>query len=372
MNIVAPDGQATVSVNVVPVQGGVTPAQYLELILGSVTESMQQDVASGWDCISDQTVTSHGLPVTIRKYHPTKNPAMGDLIMTFSRGATCIFMLNIAVAAHMREEYEPAALACARSIKDPEIKERPVSEPTTAFPEKTKGKVSEVRQCLQFTMAQLEEIDKKLVEQLQQDPTNEENLTALAAIRAGIGIKLNQAGKLKRAIDFLTSAVQIDKTCTDLFELLADMLDDLDEPSAPYLAQSYYEDALALDPSLMACRTKLASSYMSKSEFSDARVHYEYLTSHSEDKPVDAHIQPLVLCYVSLGSEKEGIAFLKTMKEKGGGAQIHIALAVLLNQTGSPQAAVAVLKQVASFGNAAMTQYAQTLMTEFTSAKGGN
>ena len=344
MNFNAPDGLATISVNVIPVQEGVTPAQFMQVILDSVTASMAQDEASGWQVTSDKTTTSHGLPVTIRTYHPSKSPAMGDLIMSFSQGSTCVFLLNIAIGVPVRQQYEPLAVACAKSIKDPALKETSVTTGNTVSPVKSKGKVSEVRECLQFTPAQLEEIDKKLVEQLEQDSQNQEYLTALAAIRAGMAIKLNQAGQLKRAIDFLTSAVQIDGTCTDLLELLGDMLDDLDEPSAPYLAQSYYEDALALDPSLTACRTKLASSYMSKSEFSDARVHYEYLTSHGGDKPADTHIQQLVLCYVSLGCEEEGMAFLRKMKEKGGGAQTHIALAVLLNQTGSTEEAVVVLK----------------------------
>ena len=376
INFNAPDGQATISVNVALVQDGFTPAQFMEMILSSVAESMQQDADSGWKCTLDQTVTSHGMPVTIRKYHPSKTPAIGDLIMTFSQGSTSVFMLNIAVAAHMRQKYEPVALACAKSIKDPKVPETPVTGPGTASGTTSRptprGNLSEIGELKQYSLEQLYDVEKLMMQDVQKNPKDAQNLGYLATLRAGIAVKLHQKGEVARAVDYLTNAVNIDGTFVDLLELLGDMLDDLAEPSAPYLAQSYYEDALALDPSLTACRTKLASSYMSKSEFSDARVHYEYLTAHSGDKPVDTHIQSLVLCYVSLGCEEEGIAFLKKMKEIGGGPQIHIALAVLLNQTGSTEEAVTVLKQVASLGNAQMTQYAQTLMTEFTSAKGGN
>jgi tetratricopeptide (TPR) repeat protein len=375
MNFVAPDGQATISVNVVPVQGGVTSAQFLEIILGSVTGSMQEDVASGWECTLDQTVTSHGMPVTIRNYHPAKTPATGDLIMTFTPGSTCIFMLNIAVATDMRDQYEPVALACAKSIKDPEISEAPVIESgtdTASNPEpKSSGKVSEVGQLMQFSLEQLYQVEKNLMEEVKQTPTDQENVGYLATVRAGVAIKLYEQGEVKRAIDYLTDAVQIDGTYVDLLELLGDMLDDLAEPSAPYLAQSYYEDALELDASLTACRTKLAASYMSTGDFSDARVHYEYLTQHSGDKPVGSHIRELMLCYVSLDAEDAGIGFLMTMVETGGGPQLYIALSALLNQKGLTKDAVTILQQVERFQNEALTQYAQTLISQYTSAKGG-
>jgi len=371
MNFNAPDGQATISVNVVPVQEGVTSAQFLEIILGSVTGSMQEDVASGWQCTLDQTVTSHGMPVTIRKYHPAKTPANGDLIMTFTPGATRIFMLNIAVAAHVRDQYESVALACAKSIKDPEIPEPPGGESVTDPEPIPTGKVSEVGQLMQFSLEQLYQVEQKLMEDVKQTPADQENVGYLATVRAGVAIKLYDKGEVKRAIDYLTDAVQVDGTYVDLLELLGDMLDDLPEPAAPYLAQSYYEDALELDAGLTACRTKLAASYMSTGDFEDARVHYEYLTQHSEDKPVETHIRELVLCYVSLDAEDAGIGFLMTMVETGGGPQLYIALSALLNQKGLTKDAVTILQQVKRFQDKALTQYAQTLISQYTSAKGG-
>ncbi len=372
MSITTPDKLASVSVNTVAAQSGMTPVQLLEIVLGSISESMQQDADSGWQCTQSETVKSHGIPVTIQRFHPSKDPSMGDLVMTFSLGSTHLFVLKIAVATHMRTQYESVALACAKSIKDPQIAEESTPTPSGSTEPIARGRISELHELKPFSLDQLNDVERRFMEQLRSNPTDQESLDYLATVRAAIAIRHYEQGDVKRGIDYLTNAVQVAGTFIDLLERLGDMLDDLDEPSAPYLAQSYYEDALALDPSLTACRTKLASSYMSKSAFSDARVHYEYLTDHSEDKPVDTHIQQLVLCYVSLGDEKEGITFLEKMKEEGGGPQIHIALAVLLNQTGSPRKATVVLKQVESFGHAAMTHYARTLMAEYTSTKGGN
>lgn len=123
LNFVGPQGLAKISINVVPFPEDQSRALVLETILEQVTQSVQRDAANGWQCPPDQTVVSHGIPVTIRRFCPTKNPAMGDLIMTFSPTSERLFVLNIAVAAHLRDHYEPVALACAKSIQDPQMTE---------------------------------------------------------------------------------------------------------------------------------------------------------------------------------------------------------------------------------------------------------
>lgn len=69
-------------------------------------------------------------------------------------------------------------------------------------------------------------------------------LKGLGEIRAAMAVAYARTADPNQAIAYLKSAVQLDPSQAAWFETLADVLDDCPSLAAPYLAQSYYEDAL--------------------------------------------------------------------------------------------------------------------------------
>ena len=145
-------------------------------------------------------------------------------------------------------------------------------------------------------MEELQEMEEMLVPMIEQKPGDPELMASLATVRAGKAMMLYEEGDITKAVEYLINSVQLDPTQPGILELLGDVLDDVAEPTAPYLAQSYYEDALELDPSLKPCRLKLAALYMSTGDPDNARVHYEILTRNAPNRPDAAYAQDLALC----------------------------------------------------------------------------
>jgi tetratricopeptide (TPR) repeat protein len=133
----------------------------------------------------------------------------------------------------------------------------------------------------------------------------------LAAVRAGLARESLESGDIEQAYALLTSSVQLDPGHADRFELLADLLDDLPYPAAPLLAQSYYEDALALDPQCRPCRVKLAASFLATGDFADALPHFEWLCRNRGGDPDPELLPQLVLCAQALDEEERIIEFLR-------------------------------------------------------------
>ena len=192
----------------------------------------------------------------------------------------------------------------------------------------------------------------------------------LATVRYQLALAEIFNGNDEVAFAYLQSSVQLDDRNAGRLERLADLLDDLPQPSAPYLAQSYYEDALERDPARRDCRAKLAASYLATGDFTDARHHLEILCRNDGGHPDARFVQDLSLCYLSLDEVFAGADFFATMVEAGGGPPFVVALAIFLNQMGMTADAAAFAGHAAQVADdPEFSAYAAALAKKY--AKGG-
>jgi predicted Zn-dependent protease len=381
MTMTSPDGCALIHVNAILPQNGMTTVQFRDAMVANISQTMPNN---GFKKVSESKQVVNGIETSICKYSSTNPANPGHMIFTFAAGKTHSFVLNIVVGAGF-EQHEQPAIKCALSLYDPAmvpvsppvqppqpnkpaiiIPQPPASGTTTAQPQADDqgGKLS---------MEELQQMEEMLVPMIEQKPGDPELMANLATVRAGKAMVLYEKGDITKAVEYLINSVQLDPTKPDILELLGDVLDDVPEPTAPYLAQSYYEDALELDPSLKPCRLKLAALYMSTGDLDNARVHYEILTRNAPNMPDAAYAQDLALCYLSQNRARDGITFLTEMVTLGGDPRLRLYLSILLNQQGDRNNAVSQLNQVIkTTQDQALLAYAKTLLADFNADKGGN
>jgi predicted Zn-dependent protease len=413
------DGLAQISVSVMQPQNGMPLAQFMDALHDEVVRKLAADPANGWQSIEDRRQTVGGMAFRFRTFRATHGAATGmELGFTFARSASHGVVFNVPMAPQGQARHAAAVRRSLLSLRPPAAVNAPAggasggrmaplvgmrgqgqapsplvgvrtggqssAGATTGGPPALAGvrggsgtastPIASSRGKSMKDMTNMEELKKleallmPLVEADPYGPQREE----LATLRAGMGMLCYEQGDVRQAVDYLVNAVQLDAAKADVLELLGDVLDDLPEPQAPYLAQSYYEDALELDPANRACRLKLAGLYMSTGEFDDARVHYEILTRNAPGRPDPAYAQDLALCYLSLNRTAEAVRFFDEMVRVGNDARLRSFLAIFLNRQGDTRAAMAQAQQVAASADAELASYGKRLLADFRSGKGGN
>lgn len=188
----------------------------------------------------------------------------------------------------------------------------------------------------------------------------------LAEVRAALAFRLEEAGDYEGAFATLQTAARLHPGQADYLEGLGDLLDYLPQPAAPFLAQSYYEEALAVDPGRRACRIKLAASYQATGELRDARDHYEVLMRNPDGLPDARFLQEWSLCAFALDEEQRAVEFLAEMVKSGGGPAFSLFLGIFLNEQGHSQDAAAMARYAAQLAtDAAFRAYAESLATKY-------
>jgi tetratricopeptide (TPR) repeat protein len=208
--------------------------------------------------------------------------------------------------------------------------------------------------------------EARWVAQAQVDPTDAAVVRQLSAVRTEVGNALWRKGDLDGAIDYLANAVKFDPTHAERFERLADLLLYRPEPQAVFLAQSYYEDALALEPQRRGCRAKLAASYLETYEVLDAQRHLKVLVLNGGGTPDGLYVQSLVVTYLELGAAEAGYRFMTKRVGAGGDARFAVAQGVLLQAMGLKGTAKMILSAVAEGEQPALAAYARGLLKRYT------
>ncbi|MCF7973879.1 MAG: hypothetical protein K9N55_08695 [Phycisphaerae bacterium] len=377
MTITSADGFALIHINAILPQNGMTTVQFRDALYANINQTMP---GNGFKKVSESKQTANGIETSFCKYSSTNPANPGTMIFTFAAGETHSFVFNIVVGAGF-EQYEQPAIQCALSLYDPAmIPVSPPAQPPQSSepsvitpPPPASAQPPSGGPGVKLSMEELQQMDDMLVPMIEEKPGDPELMANLATVRAGKAMIMYEQGDIQKAVDYLINSVQLDPNKPDILELLGDMLDDLAEPAAPYLAQSYYEDALELDPSLKTCRLKLAALYMSTGGPDNARVHYEILTRNAPNKPDSAYAQDLALCYLSLNKAEGGVTFLTDMVTLGGDPRLRIYLSILLNQQGDKNNAVSQLNEVIkTTEDQVLVAYAKTLLADFNADKGGN
>lgn len=342
LSLLAPDGNAQVMVNLLSPNPG-------------------QDLGQFADLMADQTrqqVLNAGLPVNPR---PTQRPVLGGrqfrvesfpindptqpllLEFAFTLLPKQLLVFNISAA-----QQSPQRLAEARQAV------QSLSEARAAPP------ATNVANGSPF------EREAQLMRWLSQQGYRREWETALADARAEISALKWREGQFEASVAYLSSAVELDPSHADRLELLADLLDDCPAPAAPFLAQSYYEDALALEPDNRPCRLKLAASYQATGEFADAITHYEILAQNPGGPPDPTPLQNLCLLYLSTNREARGDAFLEPIVMSGAPPEFGIAWAIIKNARGDHAEGIRLARWVASAATTpALRDYSEQLARSF-------
>ena len=366
MTLFPPDGLAQISVNVIVPEAGTTLDQYFSAFHDAVLQGITQDTTNGWQSTQDKTETIHGMAYRFRTFKATQGPSTNmELQMIFVKASSRVLALNVVVdPVQGKDKYGKVADACVRSLKDPAIKIVTPVEAPQSNPAAVPSTPSQPTQPA-LTLDDMLALEKEIQTLLKQVPDNAEVLEQLAVARAGIAMAYWQDKKIDEAVAYMRSSVRIDPNDPGRLELFADMLDDVAEPAAPYLAQSYYEDALKLAPTQTSCRAKLAASYLATGELDQALDHFKVLANNQGQTPDGRYFKELSLCFISTNQEEAGIQFFKQLAQRGS-AHYATACAILLNQTGKKREAVTLLRQgFSSTEDQDLKQYMQKLIADF-------
>ena len=365
----APDGNAQIMVNLVTPDPGQTAAGLRDMLADATR----------------QQVFAAGLPVT---QQPTQNANLGGRIFRVDsfpiNDPAQPLLLEFVYVVHEQQllvfnisaaQQAPQRIAEARQSVQSLTGPASVAKITTAPPVHQASKQVPMPTATggvaSADLRALLNQETQLLSRLRDQGHYSMWVRELATIRTRIAELHAAAHDWDPAVAYLSSAVELDPTHADRFELLADLLDNIPAPAAPFLAQSYYEDALEVDPRNRACRVKLASSYQATGELRDAMVHYQILARNEGGTPDPAVLQDLCITYLGAGEEQRGAAFLEQIVMDGAPAEFCLAWAILKDACGDPAEAARLAHYTASVApNAPLQTYAQKLALGF-EKKGG-
>lgn len=363
LTLASPDGLAQIMINTMIPQNGMTMEQFFTSIHDQIAQNMAQDQASGWQSIEDSQQVQNAIMFRFRNYQGSLGQAANmQLGFVFAKTSSHLLVFNVAMNANRAAAYGQAIRTSLLSIKDPAMAPT-TSKPLTGMraPASQPSRPATESPALQENL----ELEVQVMTLLEQAPTNQQLIDNLASVRAAISIEYWKAKKMDDAVAFMSSSVKLNPKDPVTLNLFGDILDDVAEPAAPYLAQSYYEDALKLDPSMRECRKKLAALYQSTGDFEDALRHYQILTDNNGGPPDPTFFREMTLCYITSDREDDGIAFSRKMAERGS-VHFGITYSILLNQKGQTQTAVQTLRYMQNMiQETELKQYAAALADGF-------
>ena len=367
MQLTSPDGNGQIVVNVMAVPAGQQPIAYRKLLEQTIAQNFANDTASGWQLKENRSETKNGIDFTLHRYFPSKVAQPVELMMIFAATKKNVLIFNVAIAGTHKVSYEPIALAAAYSLQHPQISWQKTAKSGNANSKQQKQDKSSSEQ--EFSIEELEKFETQLMSMLQQNEGALEAKKELGKVRWLIAVELRKKGDNENAVEYLMNSIDLDATVASRLEALGDWLDDLPEPAAAALGQSYYEDALELEPKRLSCRAKLAASYLASGESESALEHYRLLTTNF-GKPLTTYMKELALAAISSSKEKEIVAFLIEVNQMQPKPMFAVTLAILQYGLGRKSAAIKNLQRaILTTKNPVTKRYAQQLLTTYQGGK---